>query len=279
MPTSDTAQCPTLEILPGFHPRPRISHVVLDFDGTLSLLRGNWQQTMRELFLELLPPVSGESRSELERELTQEILSFNGRQPIHQMRAFAARVAARGGHAQAAEEYLAHYARRLRRDINARIDAIRSGERDRDEFLVPGTRALLNRLRAHGFQLTLLSGTNEEFVREETDLLRLTDYFDGGIFGGTKDPRDFSKERIYADLMRREGITGENLLSFGDGPVEIRATVELGGLPVAVASDETANGPGQVHQDKRDVLINAGALVVIPDYRHPDTLLNQLLKG
>lgn len=277
MPTSDAAARANVETRPGFRPRPDVSHVVLDFDGTLSLMRGDWQSTMRELFLELLPPVPGESRDDLEAELTIEILSFNGRQPIHQMRAFAERVAARGGDPLAPEEYLHRYAERLRRDINRRIDAIRSGAQDRDDFVVHGGRVLLDRLRARGFQLTLLSGTNEEFVREETDLLGLTEYFDGGIFGGTPDPKDFSKEQVYADLMRREGISGDNLLSFGDGPVEIRATVELGGLPVAVASDESANGSGRIHTDKRAVLVDAGAELVIADYRNTDELLHLIL--
>lgn len=277
MPTANPARRNAIEKRPHFRPRPAVSHVVLDFDGTLSLMRGNWQRTMLDLFLELLPPVAGESRPALKAELVTEILSFNGRQPIHQMRAFAARVADRGGDALAGEEYLALYAKRLRRDINARIDAIRSGERHRDDFVVHGARALLDALRSRGFQLTLLSGTNEDFVREETELLGLTEYFDGGIFGGTRDPMDFSKERIYADLMRREDIAGDKLLSFGDGPVEIKATVELGGLPVAVASDETANGSGNIHHDKREVLVQAGAEVIIADYHDPEELLTQIL--
>jgi phosphoglycolate phosphatase len=266
-----------IERLPHFRPRPEITHVVLDFDGTLSLLRGNWQLTMRELFLELLPPLPGESRSALEAELTIEILSFNGRQPIHQMRAFAERVTTRGGRAETPEGYLALYARRLRHDINRRIHAIQSGVSGPDAFLVHGARYLLDSLRNLGFRLTLLSGTNEDFVREEATLLGLSDYFDGGIFGGTPDPKDFSKEQVYADLMRREGIGGENLLSFGDGPVEIRATAELGGAAVAVASDESANGSGRVHADKRKVLVEAGADLVIPDYRDCETLLSLIL--
>ena len=123
----------------------------------------------------------------------------------------------------------------------------------------------------------VLSGTDEDFVREETELLGLTHYFDGGIFGGTPDPAHFSKERVYADLMKRDGIRGDNLLSFGDGPVEIKSTAQLGGLPVAVASDECANGSGKVHAEKRAVLVGAGAEIVIADYRDAANLLSVLL--
>lgn len=229
---------------------------------------------MLAMFLDLLPPLEGEDRDALKCELVTEILSFNGRQPIHQMRAFTERMVARGEKAEAPEDYLAAYAKRLREDINERIDAIRSGRRERDEFVLHGGRALLERLRNRGCTLFLLSGTNEDFVREEAELLGLAEFFHAGLFGGTPDPKDFSKERIYDRIMSGQGITGANLLSFGDGPVEMRATVERGGLAVAVASDERNNGSGVLHPDKRAVLSGAGAQVVIPDYREANELLD-----
>ncbi|MGA2035719.1 MAG: hypothetical protein ABSG68_26010 [Thermoguttaceae bacterium] len=33
-----------VEFSPHFRPRPQISHVLLDFDGTLSLIRQGWQE-------------------------------------------------------------------------------------------------------------------------------------------------------------------------------------------------------------------------------------------
>ncbi|MGB0583186.1 MAG: HAD family hydrolase [Limisphaerales bacterium] len=263
----------TIQFLSGFEPRPEASHVVFDFDGTLSLLRQGWPRTMLEMFLELLTPLENEDRAALEAELVTEILSFNGKQPIHQMRAFAERVKARGGAAEVPEDYLAAYAKRLREGINERIDAIRTGRKDRDDFVLHGGRALLERLRDEGFTLFLLSGTNEDFVREEAELLGLTEFFHAGLYGGTKDPKDFSKERVYDRIMSEQGITGANLLSIGDGPVEIRATLERGGLAVAVASDEVNNGSGVIDPDKRAVLAAAGAQVMLPDYRDANELL------
>lgn len=263
--------------LESFTPRPAASHVVFDFDGTLSLLRQGWPSTMLAMFLEILAPQDGTERSALETELTTEILSFNGRQPIHQMRAFTARVHSRMGQAQSPEEYLAEYATRLRIGINARIQSIRDNTAEPDAFVLHGARALLERLRDAGFTLYLLSGTNEDFVREESELLGLTDFFAAGLYGGTPDPKDFSKERIYDQIMKEAGITGENLLSFGDGPIELRATVERGGLSIAVASDETNNGGGRIDSDKQAVLTEAGAAAVIPDYRHAAELMDRIL--
>lgn len=266
----------TIQYLPSFRPRPETSHVVFDFDGTLSLIRQGWPQTMRAMFLELLLPLDGEDRGALESELAVEILSFNGRQPIHQMRAFAARVKSRGADPETPEDYLAAYARRLRIGINQRIASIKNGENDRDHFVLHSARAFLEHLRDRGLILYLLSGTNEDFVREEAELLGLTEYFSAGIYGGTPDPNDFSKERVYDRIMGEAGITGENLLSFGDGPVEVRTTAERGGLPVAVASDESNNGSGRIDAAKRAVLEPAGAEVVIPDYRDGIELMNRI---
>ena len=61
-------------------------------------------------------------------------------------------------------------------------------------------------------------------------------------------------------LLLEENIRGENLLSFGDGPVEIIHTREVGGLAVAVASDEEHNGSGRMHPQKRRQLVEAEAI-------------------
>ena len=57
------------------------------------------------------------------------------------------------------------------------------------------------------------------------------------------------------------------LLAFGDGYVEIQNTKGVGGLAVAVASDEAHNGSGVMDAWKRQRLLGVGADVVIPDFR------------
>src|SRR5207249_11440439 len=44
-----------IEFSSGFTPRPGISHVLFDFDGTLSLIREGWAEVMIAMFLEMLP--------------------------------------------------------------------------------------------------------------------------------------------------------------------------------------------------------------------------------
>ena len=39
----------------------QISHVLFDFDGTLSLIRQGWPEIMTPMFAEMLPPLPGET--------------------------------------------------------------------------------------------------------------------------------------------------------------------------------------------------------------------------
>lgn len=270
-----TAAAP-IEICPGFAPRPGITHAVFDFDGTLSLIRHGWPDIMLGMFLEMLPARDDEDPSALRTGLMHEMLSFNGKQTIHQMVAFAERVRARGGEPREPQCYLAEYTLRLERDIARRSQQIRDGASP-DSFVVPGGRALIERLRERGIKLYILSATLEPFVRQEAALLDLARYFDGRIHGGHERTPPFSKGKVFDRILREEGIAGAQLLSFGDGPVELHHTKELGGLAVAVASDETEIGSGKIHEQKRTQLIAAGADLVIPDYQCHEQLVKLLL--
>ena len=77
--------------------------------------------------------------------------------------------------------------------------------------------------------------------------------------------------------MSEDDFTGENLIMFGDGAAEIKATYNLGGLSIGVCSDEEINGSGIVDQSKRDILLPAGADAMIADYRNPELLIDTIL--
>jgi len=107
-------------------------------------------------------------------------------------------------------------------------------------------------------------------------LLDLAKYFGGHIYGSSTEPVKFSKGAVLELLLREQKVPAAQLLSFGDGPVEIAVTKSIGGLAVAVASDEEENGSGKMHPQKRTQLTDAGADVVIPDYRDADALVECL---
>jgi hypothetical protein len=124
--------------------------------------------------------------------------------------------------------------------------------------------------------LVILSGTVEPRVKEEAALLDLTHYFGNHIYGSRTDLAQWSKADVVERLFRDEQITGQQLLSFGDGPVEIQVTKQAGGLAIGVASDEEVNGSGKMDEFKRRTLLAAGADALIADYRDAATLIQAL---
>ena len=94
--------------------------------------------------------------------------------------------------------------------------------------------------------------------------------------GALDDYMQFSKKMIIERILCENQIPGEQLLSFGDGYVEIQNTKEVGGLAVAVASDEAHNGSGRMDEWKRQRLLGVGADMVIPDYRDAVPLLDMI---
>lgn len=262
-----------IEFAPHFRPRPEVSHVLLDFDGTLSLIRQGWPEIMAPMFVEMLPRRPGETEEELRRLVFDDIMRLNGKQTMYQMIQLAERVRERGGQPQEPLWYKHEYLRRLNERIRGRVDALRNGSLRPDELLVHGARSLLERLCERGLTLFLASGTDEPFVKEEAKLLDVARYFDGRIYGAVDDYQNFSKKLVIEQILHENAIPGERLLAFGDGYVEIENTKQVGGLAVAVASDEAQNGSGRMDPWKRERLLAVGADVVIPDYRDAAVLL------
>ena len=251
------------EFTPAFRPRA-IRHVLFDFDGTLSLVRAGWAEVMTEMFVERL---GGADRALV----SEAIMRLNGKATIHQMQWLADEMLSRGLPAHPAAESLDEFLRRLQTMIDARLAG------DREKLLVFGARALLEMLTARGLTLHIASGTDERAVRREADALGIAHFFGGRIHGAQPDARAFSKMEIIEAILRDFDCPGTALLSFGDGHIETENTKRVGGVAVAVASDEAHPGSGHVDESKRTRLLAAGADVVIPDYRETAALLEILL--
>ncbi|AMV38657.1 HAD family hydrolase [Planctomyces sp. SH-PL62] len=276
-----TPASPTFEgevvLLPTFAPRPAISRVLFDFDGTLSLVRQGWPDVMVPMFVEMLPALDGESDEDRRRMAFEDIMHLNGKQTIYQMIRLAERIRERGGHPHDPLWYKHEYLRRLDDRISHRLEGLKDGSVRPDELLVHGSRELLDDLARRGLTLYLASGTDEPFVRREAELLDVARYFGPHIYGAQDDYKSFSKKMVIERILRENAIRGEELLAFGDGYVEIENTKEAGGLAVAVASDEADNGSGRMDAWKRERLTGVGADVVIPDYRDAKPLLELIL--
>lgn len=265
-----------VEFAPGFQPRPGISHVLFDFDGTLSLVRQGWPEIMVPMFAEILPEVPGESYEARCKLAFEDIMKLNGKQTIYQMIQLAERVKERGGTPDEPLNYKHEYLRRLDAKIRHRVEGIRAGAINPDDLTVFGTRALLEALTARGLPIYLASGTDEQFVKAEAEALGIAHYFKGHIYGAQDDYKKFSKKMVIDRILAENRIPGASLLSFGDGYVEIENTKQVGGVAVAVASDEAHNGSGQMDEWKRQRLLGVGADICVPDYKDLGPLMELL---
>ena len=169
-------------IQPSFAPRPEITHVLFDFDGTLSLVRQGWPEVMVPMFTEALPALPGESEEDRRKLAFEDIMRLNGKQTIYQMMQLAERIRERGGEPAEPLWYKHEYLRRLDLRINERTEGLGKGTIQHDDLCVFGTRKLLDNLKRRGLALYLASGTDEPFVKREAELLGLTAYFGQHIY-------------------------------------------------------------------------------------------------
>jgi phosphoglycolate phosphatase len=274
---ASTGRWASVELPAPLEPRPEIGHVLFDFDGTLSLIRQGWPEVMVPMFVEALPRLPGEADAEVERMVLDDIMRLNGKQTIYQMIQLADRIKERGGEPREPLWYKHEYLRRLDAHIGARTLGLAQGELPADALLVHDARPFLEHLRARGLRLYLASGTDEDAVKKEAKLLSIDHYFGEHIYGALDDYKSFSKKMIIDRILRENGLDGRQLLAFGDGYVEIENTKGVGGLAVAVASDEAHNGSGRVDPWKRTRLLGVGADAVIPDFRDAIAFVDFLL--
>jgi phosphoglycolate phosphatase-like HAD superfamily hydrolase len=264
-----------IEVLRPDLPRGRFRFALFDFDGTLSLIREGWPQVMIPMMVEVLRETgTHENEAELHAAVEDFVMRLNGRQTIYQMIQLANEVRRRGGQPLEPLAYKHRYHDLLMARIHSRLTALECGRAKPADWTVPGSHALLEELRQRGLTLYLASGTDLKYVQREAELLGLAPYFNGHIYGALDDYKSFSKQMIIDRILADNGLHGDELLGFGDGFVEIQEVKKVGGVAVAVASDEVKRRG--VNAWKRDRLVQAGADLVIPEYRRGPRLLRYL---
>ena len=132
----------------------------------------------------------------------------------------------------------------------------------------------LRALRNAGVKLFLASGTDEADVVAEAETLGYADLFEGRIFGAVGDVKIEAKRMVLDKILREIGGEANAVVTFGDGPVEVREARRRGSLAVGIASDEVRRFG--LNLTKRTRLIKAGAQVVIPDFAQLAAILRFL---
>src|ERR1051326_516297 len=169
--------------------------VLFDFDGTLSLIRSGWMQVMVPMMVDILLNLkTGETEQKLKTVVEDFVWRLTGKETIYQMIALADAVRERGGSPLEPLVYKKMYLDLLWTRIRDRVEALRSGQASPEDYLVPGSRAMLETLRDRGMRMYLASGTDEIYMKEEARLLEIEHYFDGGVYGALDDYKSFRSE-------------------------------------------------------------------------------------
>ncbi len=264
-----------IEIINLEFPRSQFKHALFDFDGTISLIREGWQQIMIPMMVEFLVATpKAEDEATLTQIVTDFVTRLTGQQTIYQMIQLAQEIEQRGGQPKEPLEYKYIFLDRLWKRIKERVAGLKNGQIDPLEMIVPGAIEILAALCQQGVSCYLASGTDEAYVIDEAQVLGVAKYFQGRIYGAQDDYKSFSKKMLIDQILRQYQLSGPGLVTFGDGYVEIENTAAVGGLAIGVASNE-AERQG-IDTWKRQRLIEAGADIIIPDFREYETLLPYL---
>lgn len=247
---------------------------LFDFDGTLSLIRSGWVDVMVPMMVEILVELhTGEPEAALREIVNEFVWRLTGKETIYQMMEFAEHVKARGGDAKEPLEYKKIYLDRLWTRIRTRIEDLQAGRASPEQYLVPGARGLLERLKERGLKMYLASGTDHVYMSEEARLLDVARYFDGGVYGA-RDDWSFSKKILVQRILSGTGMSGGAIVGFGDGYVEIEEVKLVGGVAVGVATTEPACQ--EVDAWKRERLIGVGADFIVPNFMRHGELVDLL---
>ena len=259
-----------------FAPRPGISHVLFDFDGTLSLIRQGWPEVMVPMFVEMLPPLPGETeRRPAAAGLRRHHAAQRQADDLPDDPAGRADPRARRRAAGTALVQARVPAPAGRADRRPRRGPAQRHDRSPTTCWSTARGRCWSSLRGAGCRSTWPAAPTSRSSSRRPSCWTSTRYFGPRIYGAQDDYKNFSKKMVIDRILRENAIPGEQLLSFGDGYVEIENTKEVGGLAVAVASDEAHNGSGQMDAWKRERLLGVGADVVIPDFRDAAPLLDR----
>ena len=259
----------------------QITHAIFDHDGTLSTLRQGWEEVMEPMMLHaILGPTYGKTSAAVVSELRKRIAEFidrtTGIQTLAQMQGLVELVQEFGfvPEKDILDEhgYKAIYNEALLEQVNSRLTKLRSGQLAREDFHIKNSIPLLRALGDAGVELYLVSGTDEADVVAEANELGFGEFFGDRIYGSIGSVAHEAKSVVLERIIRENQLAGSEVMTFGDGPVEMRETRKRGGLSIGVCSDEVRRFG--FNSAKRRRLIRGGAQLLVPDYSDLLSLLD-----
>ena len=259
----------------------KTKHVLFDHDGTISTLRQGWEEVMEPVMIKAVlgkqyDTVDSSTYQKVRKQVLEFIDMSTGIQTIVQMEGLVNMV--HDFNFVPKEEildklgYKSIYNEALMELVNKRLKKLSTGQLTIDDYTLKGAVEFLKFLKEKGVKLYLASGTDIEDVLNEARTLGYADLFDDEIHGSVGDINKYSKKMVIDKIITDNNLKGEELVVFGDGPVEIKECVRFDGIAIGVASDEIRRY--DLNPEKRSRLIRSGAHLIIPDFSQPEDLLN-----
>ena len=273
-----------IEIINTWKEKPNIKYAIFDHDGTLSTLREGWEFVMAPVMIKaVLGEKYKDAGMDIYRKVEERIMEFidktTGIQTLVQMKGLVDVIREFG---YVPEEkmldefgYKQIYKDQLLEMVRVRERKYAGGELSLDDLTIKNAIPFLQKLADAGIQLYLASGSDEDEVIEEARLMGYAHLFEGRIYGSVNDVTIEAKRIVLNRIMKEiDQDTSMQIVTFGDGPVEIRETRKRGGLTVGLATNELRRYG--LNPQKRTRLIHAGADIIIPDFSQYEKLLTLL---
>ena len=255
------------------HP-PRIKYAIFDHDGTISTFREGWELIMEPM---MIKAILGDNYHDADESLYQKVKTrvaefidkTTGIQTLVQMKGLIELIREFGcvPEEKILDEfkYKQIYNDELLIIVKKREKKFSQGELSLDDFTLKNAVLFLQELHDAGIKLYLVSGTDEEDLKSEARVLGYDHLFEGRIYGAVGDINKEAKKMVLDRILDSIGESAfDKVVTFGDGPVEIRETRKKGGIAIGIASSELRRYG--LNESKRTRLIKAGADVIIPDF-------------
>ncbi|MEI6680662.1 MAG: PfkB family carbohydrate kinase [Mariniphaga sp.] len=273
-----------IEIINKWTDNLQIKHAIFDHDGTISTLREGWELIMAPM---MIKAVLGDKYLEADEALFQNVKirvdefidKTTGIQTLVQMKGLMDLIREFGcvPEEKILDEfgYKQIYNDELLIMVKEREKKLSRGELSIEDVTMKNAVSFLQKLHDSGVKLYLASGTDDADVKSEARVLGYEHLFEGRIYGAVGDITKEAKKIVLDRILDSIGDSAAGkVVTFGDGPVEMRETRKRGGAAIGIASNELRRFG--LNENKRTRLIKAGADVIIPDFSQLPQLLSLL---
>jgi rfaE bifunctional protein kinase chain/domain len=273
-----------IEIINAWQEKLTVKYAIFDHDGTLSTLREGWELIMTPVMIKAIlgstyKDAAIDVYTKVEERVKEFIDKTTGIQTLVQMKGLVDIVREFG---YVPEEdildefgYKKIYNDELLKMVRSRERKYAKGELSLEDLTVKNAVPFLQKLYHAGIKLYLASGSDEVDVKDEARIMGYAHLFEGRIYGSVGDVTIEAKRIVLNRILEQIGKDASTqIITFGDGPVEIRETRKRGGLTVGLATNELRRY--ELNPSKRTRLIKAGADIVIPDFSQYTQLLELL---